>query len=321
MLRNAIVLNATVGSWSAMNPPSQSDVQGDLFQWLAAARQEDGRVQRDGSEGRPDCPLSALADADLLASVENAMDPGVSLSRRIGLIREVGQRRLEAAVPNLLRVIRLLSAVDSARPAPEVFEAVAALQALGCRDACRELLRILLRGEYAPRTWRAILDLCRSLRVRPPSEVFNRAFALADHRVSAAAARLAGLGQWQEFRPVLQAMLDSLSAELRQAASIGLGLMGDRAVKRALEQDLRLAESPIDIDLLDALAEIGDRDTLVLIRERIRGCKQDSDVIGLLNTAAGIGGPIAESLLRAVADSAATDGVRQAAADLLSELT
>jgi hypothetical protein len=132
---------------------------------------------------------------------------------------------------------------------------------------------------------------------------------------------LAGFGQRHEFRPVLEAMLDSVSRELRQAAAIGLGLMGYGLVKGALEQDLRLAGSPLDSDLLDALAEIGDRDTVVLIRERIRACEGDADVIGLLNTAAGIGGPIAARLLRDVAGSAATDSVRQAAAELLPELT
>jgi hypothetical protein len=63
-----------------------------------------------------------------------------SAARRLQLIGEAGRRRLRAAVPLLLRILRLLSAVE---PAPEAVAGIEALAAV--RDAAVTLL-----SEIAP---------------------------------------------------------------------------------------------------------------------------------------------------------------------------
>ncbi len=304
-----------------MARPELPHDQGDLFRaaaeaWRPPSAQEQSHGDRETLDHER---LAALGDEDVLLWLERSLEPGRPMATRLALIEEAGRRRLAAARPSLMLMIRLLSAIDRAGPTPEVALAIAALGLIDARGACPELGSLLLKGEYSPATWRAILELHRTAGVRPAAELLARAFALGDRGAAAAAARLAGIGQMRGFLGTLRALLDGPSPEGRAAAAVALGLLGDRSVKAFLESALSQASSPFDRDLLDALGRIGDRETIVLVRKLLRRSPGEDDAVALLGVAAEIGGPLALRLMGETAASSPWPAVRAAAVELLSE--
>jgi HEAT repeat protein len=299
-----------------MSESLRSPTQGDLFRWVAEAP---GRVPTDDRDGDGNASRHNPAyttDEELLRRLDHAMDPPTFIAARIELIRKAGERQLAEATPALLRMVRLLSAVDAAKPAPEIVEIIRALRRIDSPAVCAELGLLLMRGEYSASAWSAALDLHRSLGARPNAALVERALAIDDDEVSASAARLVGAYGYRRFLDALRTLLDAASPRVKSAAAIGLGLLGDHSVKPLLESQLRQAEPPLDQDLVNALGEIGDRDTVVLLRRSLGAVWEDDEVVVLIEAAASIGGGVAQKLLADMAMAHASQAVRDAASSL-----
>jgi HEAT repeat protein len=201
-----------------------------------------------------------LSDNALLAELESRVegsrigDPDAYL----GLIADVGRRRLAAAAPLLETIVRRGIGYERAYPA-EYREVPVALRALAAiRDGRTATLVLQALAETPPRFstagTAAALDYLGA--VRNPA-VATGFLAAPERDIRLATARALGRIGRGEAADALAAALADPAPEIGRAAAVALASMGDHRGRALIR--VELARAP-DAELIEALALVGEPD-------------------------------------------------------------
>ncbi len=267
------------------------------------------------SPTQPDGYLRAqdVSDTQLVAGLDQGLTTPAAGANRLAFIRAAGERRVQGTVVPLVRMVRLASGADVVRAMPEVPAALTALTQIADTSCCAALEKIFHGGGYAPPSWHALLTLFMELDHRPDDGLLGKALSIDDGETVDLAAILAGRWQRTSCLPALRRHWDGAAGP---GMAMAMAMFGDRRAKPMVERLLTEPAGTISSALRDALAGVGDHDTVVAIRRRLSSASE-IEAIRLLDAVDGIGGRPAALLVAEVAATHGADAVRRHAARLL----
>jgi len=239
-------------------------IQADLFTWTT-----DGETKAAAQDPILDTtPVAADQPTEALIRKLSSGEP--STGSRLAIIAELGHRRATEAVPSLLTVLRLEATFDLGSRRSIAAAALRSLSEIGDRSAGTLVDELLCRGDYALPTVAQGLALFEALRHRPSDRLLARCLALDDAAILTGAAGLIGDFDLLRFQSALQAVAET-HAPLRPDMRVALGQLGC-GPKEPLEAMLPGAGGTLLRRLCDALAVLGDADTLVHLRRKVAAC-------------------------------------------------
>jgi hypothetical protein len=203
----------------------------------------------------PRLELTRLDDDALVTAIGAA-----GIGDVLDLVQEAGRRGLKAAVPTMARLCRLHAGYGLEREVPEQAAALRAMAAIGGAEAAQAVAGLLTRNVLQGPTLAIGVACAAQLHCRLPKPT---AMALLRHQspdVRADACACAGAGS--EITAVLLELLDDRHERVRLAAAMALAQRGRREARPVLLPLLRRRPTP---ELIEAMAEIADAETLVLL--------------------------------------------------------
>jgi hypothetical protein len=221
--------------------------QGDLFgggRWVAGP-----------AVGPAAIDAKLLDNAGLVAAVAH-----VSLADCAGVLAEVRERRLVAAVPELEALCARFKGFGLERPVLEQVGALETLGVLGGPQAREAVGRVIASGLIAEPGMGAALAAAVAVGARLPFAIVMEALGSGEPGRRADGCRLARV--WPKAAPRLVVLLEDLHGEVAAAAAVTLGLMGRAEAKGFL---LGLLGKAPSVEVVEAVAAIGEDDCFVAL--------------------------------------------------------
>jgi HEAT repeat protein len=225
--------------------------QFDLF----SANPNPAELRSRGAVSRPAIDPAALSDDKLVLALA-----GAPMRDCVGLVAEVGRRRLIGAISALDALCRRFAGFGVNRVVPEQAAALDALAAIGGPKAREALARLIANGVVQGPGLRTALAAAARVNVKIPATTVLRLLRNDDPQIRAAACRCARSSP--EAVSLLRDLLDDLHDEVRTAAACALGRIGQSEVRPLLAGLLRQAPS---VELIDAIAGVADEETITLL--------------------------------------------------------
>ena len=299
----------------------------DLFAWR---EQDSESAETVGCGGRPfELPqpsrtnkpqdVAAMTREALLGALEAGLETTTGDRLDLApLIAEVERRREAMAAPLLVRACRRHAGFDRSRAVPEVLAALKALAALGAADAAPAIMRLVEQGAFGHASVAAALRYFASVRHRPATALLRPHLDHDQAEVRQAACTLAAvIGTHRNIERLLELCNDT-SAEVIDAASIALGNLGHRPVKKALELRLQTASMAEIPKIVDALLPVSDEETAVCLGRLIERISDENARYVLAEALAGLDGRAAATWLSRLVDDPCP-AIRQAVAEGLAD--
>jgi HEAT repeat protein len=266
--------------FSADAAPQRSEaVQLDLFASPPAAVAHPSTPRLDPTRMNDDALIAAIGEAGI-ADV-------------LALVAEAGRRGLTAAVPTLVRLCQRHAGYGLEREVPEQAAALRAMAAIGGTEAVQAVAHLLTRSVLQGPTLAIGAACAARLRCRLPGTAAMALLRHPDPDVRASACPCAGQGS--EITSVLLELLDDLHERVRLAAAMALAQRGRREARPIL---LALLRRRPTADVIDAIAEIADAETLVLLGRIARA--QPALAAAAMAALAAVEDPQAEKILAAL---------------------
>lgn len=204
---------------------------------------------------RPRFAPAALTDAELVDQI-----PSASLADCHGLAAEAGRRQLAGAVPALEALCRRFRGFGTEHTIPEQAAALAALAAIGGRDAADAVARILADQVVQGPGLQEAVNAAARIGTSVPRDVLVVLLRHGIPAVRAGACRCAR--PWPEVIALMIELLSDLNANVATAAACALGRMG-RIEGRPII--VRLLRKQPSIETIEAAAAIADEECMVLL--------------------------------------------------------
>lgn len=226
--------------------------QGDLF---AEGGYDIAEAVTQARPALPTVDLRSIEDDNLLRALPLAGPRDCS-----AYADEAIRRRLSGAVPALAALCRRFKGFGLSRPVREQTVSLAALVAIGGREAADTVVSLLADDVIAKPGLSCALDAAARLKARLPIGIVRENLDAAEPELRARACRCAT--SWPSTVPRLIELLYDLHREVSREAAIALGMMGRPEARASL---IRLVKDGPSPETIDALLAIGDDECLVAL--------------------------------------------------------